>query len=87
MEKLSKKYTPTDEFILYLTHMNYHEYKKRDKCYSQNKRIVKKYRNDYENRLRPKNLRLYYIDDVIRKKNKQAKDAVQKAMVLHESVK
>ena len=67
--------------------MNYDEYKKRYKCYSQNKRIVKKYRNDYENRLRPKNLRLYYIDDVIRKKNKQAKDAVQKAMVLHESVK
>ena len=64
MEQLIEYYTPTDAFTLKMQKMNIKDFA----CdYEENEEVNKQLRNAYDNRMRSKNLLVYYMDSLISK--------------------
>ena len=67
MEQLIEYYTPTDAFTLKMQKMNIKDFA----CdYEENEEVNKQLRNAYDNRMRNRNLTMYFMDSLI---NKNAK--------------
>lgn len=76
MEALLEYYEPTAEFVHKMQKMSFSDFIC-DYCgpFEDNK---KKCRNNYDNRMRGKNLTFYYMDHIINKQEKAIKDKSKK---------
>ena len=64
MNVMQTEYTPTDEFTLKMLRFTIQDFACR---YEENFEVTKQLRNAYDNRMRSKNLLVYYMDSLISK--------------------
>ena len=81
MEQLIEYYTPTDEFTIKMQKMN-----KKDFAfeYEEQGEVNKKIRNAYDNRMRNKNLTMYFMDSLI-SKNVRTKGTQTETSIHHKT--
>ena len=64
MNVMQTEYTPTDEFTLKMLRMQIKDFACR---YEENFEVTKQLRNAYDNRMRNRNLTMYFMDSLINK--------------------
>ena len=78
---MQTEYTPTDEFTLKMLRMQIKDFACR---YEENFEVTKQLRNAYDNRMRSKNLLVYYMDSLI-SKNVRTKGTQTETSIHHKT--
>ena len=81
MNVMQTEYTPTDEFTLKMLRMQIKDFACR---YEENFEVTKQLRNAYDNRMRSKNLLVYYMDSLI-SKNVRTKGTQTETSIHHKT--
>ena len=99
MEYIDENFSPSEEFIIFFTRLKFYQFRNEfgdpDDCDLPDTAIIqgdgvdskKKLRNDYDNRLKGKNLQIYFLYYEVKRLNKEKKNQFKTIQYLNKQIK